>query len=310
MMRITLRQVEYFIATAETGSISLASERVKVSSPSISTAIANLEEELQAKLFIRRHAQGLALTSAGKKALIQAKKIIDETEKLYNVTDDVTSQLRGQIAVGCMVTLAPMIMPALSKAFTQQYDAITLNQSVANHDVLLKSIQDGAIDVGLSYDSFVPDFFDFTPLADLPPYLIIAEGHSFANRVSVSLKEIADEPLLLLDLPHSREYFFSLFNQQGLSPNIAIRSPHQDVIRTMVANDYGYSIANVAPRSQIALDGKVIQYIPIADEVPIMKIGLFSLKSTQHTQAIKAFYQFCQRQINSDHIPGMVSHLA
>lgn len=307
-MRITLRQIEYFIATAETGSISLASERVKVSSPSISTAIANLEDELHAKLFIRRHAQGLALTSAGKKALLQAKKIIDETEKLYNVTEDVTNQLRGQIAVGCMVTLAPMIMPELSKAFTEEYKAITLNQSVANHDVLLKSIQDGAIDVGLSYDSFVPDFFEFTPLADLPPYLIIAEGHSFANRKAVSLKEIAGEPLLLLDLPHSREYFFSLFQQQGLTPNIAIRSLHQDVIRTMVANDYGYSIANVAPRSQIALDGKAIQYIPIADEVPIMKIGLFSLKSTQHTQAIKAFYQFCHAQINSEHIPGMVSH--
>ncbi|UXM95140.1 LysR family transcriptional regulator [Bartonella sp. HY329] len=306
-MRITLRQIEYFIATAETGSISLASERVKVSSPSISTAIANLEEELQAKLFIRRHAQGLALTSAGKKALIQAKKIIDETEKLYNVTEDVTSQLRGQIAVGCMVTLAPMIMPALSKAFTEEYKAITLNQSVANHDVLLKGIQDGAIDVGLSYDSFVPDFFEFTPLADLPPHLIIAEGHNFADRSAVSLKEIADEPLLLLDLPHSREYFFSLFQQQGLSPNIAIRSPHQDVIRTMVANDYGYSIANVAPRSQIALDGKAIQYIPIADEVPVMKIGLFSLKSAQHTKAIKAFYEFCQAQISSNHIPGMVS---
>lgn len=306
-MRITLRQIEYFIATAETGSISLASERVKVSSPSISTAIANLEEELQAKLFIRRHAQGLTLTSAGRQALLQAKIIIDQTEKLYSVTNDVTNQLRGQINVGCMVTLAPMIMPELSKAFTKKYDAITLHQSVGNHDVLLRNIQDGAIDVGLSYDSFVPDFFNFTPLANLPPHLIISEGHAFADRDAVFLEEVASDPLLLLDLPHSREYFFSLFHKRGLTPNIAIRSPHQDVIRTMVANDYGYSIANVAPRSQIALDGKAIKYIPIADNLPVMKIGLFSLKSVQHTQAIKAFYDFCQSQINSDHIPGMLS---
>ncbi|WP_371739837.1 LysR family transcriptional regulator [Bartonella sp. HY038] len=54
--------------------MSLASEPFKVSSPLIPTAIANLEEELQAKLLIRRHAQRLALTPAGKKALIQAKK--------------------------------------------------------------------------------------------------------------------------------------------------------------------------------------------------------------------------------------------
>ena len=53
-MRYTLRQIEYFIATAETGSITLASERVNISQPSISTAIAHLEEELGTQLFIRR----------------------------------------------------------------------------------------------------------------------------------------------------------------------------------------------------------------------------------------------------------------
>ena len=65
-MRYTLRQIEYFIATAETGSITLASERVNISQPSISTAIAHLEEELGTQLFVRRHAQGLSLTSAGR----------------------------------------------------------------------------------------------------------------------------------------------------------------------------------------------------------------------------------------------------
>ena len=58
-MRYTLRQIEYFIATAETGSITLASERVNISQPSISTAIAHLEEELGTQLFVRRHAQGM-----------------------------------------------------------------------------------------------------------------------------------------------------------------------------------------------------------------------------------------------------------
>src|SRR5258708_12581968 len=65
-MRYTLRQIEYFIATAETGSITLVSERVNVSQPSISTAIAHLEEELGTQLFARRHAHGLPLPSASR----------------------------------------------------------------------------------------------------------------------------------------------------------------------------------------------------------------------------------------------------
>ena len=75
-MRYTLRQIEYFIATAETGSITLASERVNISQPSISTAIAHLEEELGTQLFIRRHAQGLSLTPAGRAVLAEAKRLV------------------------------------------------------------------------------------------------------------------------------------------------------------------------------------------------------------------------------------------
>ena len=56
-MRYTLRQLEYFIAAGETGSITLASERVHISQPSISTAISHLEQGFGVQLFIRHHAQ-------------------------------------------------------------------------------------------------------------------------------------------------------------------------------------------------------------------------------------------------------------
>jgi DNA-binding transcriptional LysR family regulator len=81
-MRYTLRQIEYFIATAETGSITLASERVNISQPSISTAIAHLEEELETQLFVRRHAQGLSLTSAGRVLLVEAKRLVEQAEHM------------------------------------------------------------------------------------------------------------------------------------------------------------------------------------------------------------------------------------
>ena len=66
-MRFSLKQLHYFVAAAEAGSIKLASERVNISQPSISSAIAHLEEELNVQLFIRHHAQGLSLTLAGKR---------------------------------------------------------------------------------------------------------------------------------------------------------------------------------------------------------------------------------------------------
>ena len=73
MLRFTLRQLEYFIAVGEMGSIALAAEKVNVSSPSISAAITQLEQEYGLPLFVRQHAQGLSLTLAGREMYKQAK---------------------------------------------------------------------------------------------------------------------------------------------------------------------------------------------------------------------------------------------
>ena len=63
-MKFTLRQLEYFIAAAESGSVAGAAQRASISSPSVSTAIAHLEREFVVQLFVRHHAQGLSLTPA------------------------------------------------------------------------------------------------------------------------------------------------------------------------------------------------------------------------------------------------------
>jgi DNA-binding transcriptional LysR family regulator len=65
-LRFTLRQLEYLVAVAECGSVALAAERCHVSSPSISAAISQLEQEFGLQLFVRRHAQGLSLTEGGR----------------------------------------------------------------------------------------------------------------------------------------------------------------------------------------------------------------------------------------------------
>ncbi len=76
-MKFTLRQLTYFIAAAETGSITLASKRANISQPAISTAISHIERELDVQLFLRHHAQGLSLTPAGR-ALVARCEAIDE----------------------------------------------------------------------------------------------------------------------------------------------------------------------------------------------------------------------------------------
>lgn len=306
-MRYTLRQIEYFIATAETGSITLASERINISQPSISTAIAHLEQELDTQLFVRRHAQGLILTSAGKALLVEAKRLLEHAQQIYQVASEANDKVRGQLSLGCMVTLAPMIMPELSHAFTSAFPSTKVMQVVGDHDTLLQKLSNAEIDVAIMYDLLVPDGFDFVPLASLPPHVLVGEVHPFARLSAVTVQDIAPEPLLLLDLPISREYFLAIFMQAGIDPNIGARSPHQDILRTMAANGYGYTLANVRPRADVAMDGRKLVRVRLAGDHKPMVIGLVSLRDRRKSRLIELFESHCRNRISDAYIPGMVA---
>jgi len=215
-MRFTLRQLEYFIAAGQTGSITLASERIHISQPSISTAIAHLERELSVQLFVRHHAQGL-----------KAKALVEQAEGLYTLASEAGGQVRGPLSLGCMVTLAPMLVPELAHAFTTAFPATQIRYVEGDQEQLIVVLRRSETEVVLTYDLHVPDDIHFTPLVDLPPHVLVAEGHSLAEQAAVAMTDIVDEPMILLDLPLSREYFLALFMAEGLQPKIAARSAHQ-----------------------------------------------------------------------------------
>ncbi|MFG1416486.1 LysR family transcriptional regulator [Xanthobacter sp. V0B-10] len=305
-MRYTLRQLEYFIAAGETGSITLASERISISQPSISTAISHLEQELGVQLFVRHHAQGLSLTPAGRKLLAEAKHLIEQAEGLYAVASEATDQVRGQLSVGCMVTLAPMIMPELSHGFMSAFPATQVRHVEANQEWLLEGLRRAEIDIAVTYDLQIPDGIAFTPLASLPPHVVVSEAHPFARLSAVSLQDLVDEPLILLDLPISREYFLALFLKEGLQPKIHSRSAYQEVVRTMVANGYGYTLFNVRPRSELALDGRRVVRVRLSGDHRPMVVGTATVSQFKKSRLLQAFESHCRSFISDAYIPGMV----
>ncbi len=306
-MRYTLRQLEYFIAVGETGSITLASERVHISQPSISTAISNLEQELGVQLFMRHHAQGLSLTPVGRTVLFEAKKIIAQAEGLYASASEAHGQIRGTLSFGCMVTLAPMLAPELAHSFTTAYPATRIRHVEGHQEELLEGLRRSEVDIALTYDLQISNDIDFCPLASLPPYVLLSEAHPLAGRSALTLQELRSEPLILLDLPLSREYFLSLFMKEGLNPDIVTRSAHQEVIRTMVANGYGYTLFNVRPRSDYALDGRKVMRVRLAGDHRPMVVGSATLKALTQTKLVRAFGSHCQAFVSDSYIPGMVA---
>lgn len=306
-MRYTLRQLEYFVAAGETGSVTFASERIHISQPSISTAISHLEKELGVQLFIRHHAQGLSLTPAGRDLLREAKHLIAQAEGLYTLAAETSGQVRGMLSLGCMVTLAPMLVPELSHSFTSAFPTTQLRHVEGNQEQLLEDLRRSRIDIAITYDLQLPADIAFTPLAKLPPHVLVSEAHALAHHSVVNLKDLEGEPMILLDLPLSREYFMALFIKEGLQPNISARSAHLEVVRTMVANGYGYTLFNVRPRSELALDGRKVVRVRLSGNHVPMTIGIATLGQLTKSRLVQAFELHCRSCISDTYIPGMVA---
>jgi len=303
-MKFTLRHLEYFIAAGETGSITLASEQANISQPSISTAIAHLEQELGVQLFVRHHAQGLSLTPAGRSVLREAKGLIRQAEGLYSAASEM-DQPRGTLSVGALVTLAPMVMPELSHSFMTAYPGTDIRQREGDQGVLLEGLRRVEIDVAVTYDLEISNDIDFTPLVPLSPHVLFGESDPLHKRESVTLSELSSRPMILLDLPISRDYFLAIFAKAGVTPNVFWRSPHQEVVRTMVANGYGYALFNARPKANVALDGKRLFRVTLAGQHAPAVIGLATLRQLTRSRLLQVFETHCRSLILEGQIPGM-----
>jgi len=309
-MKFTFRQLTYFIAAAETGSITLASKRASISQPAISTAISHIERELDVQLFLRHHAHGLSLTPVGRALLRDAKQLLKQAEGLYSAAADASHQIRGELAVGWFSTLAPLVMPELTQSFLKAYSETRIVCRENHQEGLLQSLRESETEVAITYDLQISDDIGFLPLASLPPYAIFAASHPLAHERSVKLSQLAPLPMVLLDLPISRDYFLSLFIRERLEPNIAWTSSQQEAVRTMVANGLGYALANVRPRASTALDGRRVHRVPLGGDPSPVRIGIATLKELKKTRLVEAFERHCQALFSESYIPGMAPPIA
>lgn len=305
-MRYTLKQISYFVAAADTGSITLAAERMNITQPSISSAISLLEANFGLQLFIRHPALGLSLTSDGQRFLREARNFLQQADELANAASEISSRVAGPLDIGCLTTLFPLVVPDLLQLFKKRHSNVRINPLAGHQTELFESLRQGNIAVMLTLDLDIPGDMEFLPLAKLPPYAYVSASHPLARKRSVRLKELAAEPFLLLDLPVSRDYFLGLFAQAGISPQISGRFPHFDVIRSLVARGEGYSLANTQPKNQSSLDGRKLSYLALEPNLRALTHGIATLKGARRTPTVSAFIKLCQEMLVDKKLPGTI----
>lgn len=309
-MRYTLRQLSYFVAAGETGSVKRAAEQVHISQPSVSAAISHLESELNVQLFVRHHAQGLSLTPSGKRLLRTAKELLRDAYALYDVANSANTMVAGPIHVGCFRTLSPLILPDLWKSFAASYPEAQMHVTEGSEAALMDGLRAAQIDIALTYAIHLTPDMEFLPLVELPTYVLLAADHPLATQSSIRLEDLAGLPFVLLDLPLSREYFLGMFERSGLAPHLVAETQSVDTLRSYVASGIGFSLLTARPRNTVASNGKPLTYVALEGDHPTMTVGLASFKELRRARIVDVFIAHCREIITDGNIPGMLADVA
>lgn len=267
-MKLSLRQIKYITEVARLGSILAAGQALNVSQSSIIAAIKLAEGDMNALLFERRPSRGVTTTSAGDRFISAAQTLLDAEAKFDQSLLPLSGKHPPEIKIGCFEPFGSLFMPDLIRAFSNRVGAINVALFEGDQIQLQRWLSSKTVDFVIAYD-IRPSFNgNITQICRVPPHVMIACGDKLEARDMVSLSEVADRPLVLLDLPHTVTYLLALFDTLALSPKISFRTRSYPTMSRAVAAGFGISVLNMRPSLGIVSDLNGVVRRPLIDALP------------------------------------------
>ncbi|WP_326565208.1 LysR family transcriptional regulator [Amycolatopsis rhabdoformis] len=292
---VTIRQLEYLIAIAETGSLTTAATRCHVSQAAISLALTEVERALGLRLVIRSPRRGASLTAAGKQVLTDARRVVGAMSDLGVEARGLGRHMSGTLVVGCYGPIAPFHLPAAIATFENDHPDVSVRFLEGTLPEIQDHLLDGRCEIAFLYDQDVYPTITFRTLYDRRPAVLLPGGHALAGRASLALAELADEPFILLDVPPSERYFRSVFDAAGLVMSPTHRARSFELARSLVARGLGYSMTVQQPALSHSYEGREIVALPLLDEAPTTPVVMGWPAGGPLTHRAQAFLDHCEK---------------
>lgn len=239
---MTLTELRYIVAVAAERHFGRAAERCFVSQPSLSAAVKKLEDELGVRIFERGKHEVL-VTEIGAQVLAQARRALEEAERIKTVAGQGKNPLQGPLRLGVIHTIAPYLLPELLPALVKAAPQMPLDieeNLTANLDRMLK---EGLIDAAIVALPYEAGGIEITPLYDEQFRVIVPARHRWARRRSVGTDELSEENLLLLSIGHCfRDQVLDACHEFARAPASGKQGNSLETIRNMVASGMGISV--------------------------------------------------------------------
>ena len=152
------------------------------------------------------------------------------------------SAIVGPVRIGVLNTLASVILPASSLRCNASTPGSTSSTAPATWKVCWQLPIRGELDLVASFDMGMPPEYPRIAITVIQAMLVVAADHPLAERRFVSLTEVADEPMIMLDIVASRSHTLERMSSQGITPRIAHRTPDYELCRELVGRGLGYTL--------------------------------------------------------------------
>lgn len=266
-MRLTYRQVEYLRELARHDSIAAACKVLAISQSSVLAAIDVAEDVTGTQLFTRRKGHGIALTPAGRTFLISAHRFLASGEEFTRTLEQFSETAGAALRVGCFVPFGALLIPPVIKRFIEKYGDCEFTLLEGDQTELRTWLAAGEVDLIVTYDIGQEFGSSTTPICKFPTHALVRADSPIAILPAVSLKQLAEHPLILLDLPETRVYLLGLFDNVVNRPKIGLRTRSYETVRSAVSNGLGVSILNIQPTSETIPDNANLARVPLIEDL-------------------------------------------
>jgi DNA-binding transcriptional LysR family regulator len=300
-MAFSLRQLRYFVATAELGQISQAAVELSISQSAITTAIKELEQILGVSLFLRTP-HGMNLTDAGRQFLSHAYDILNKVDEAMRL-DFVSSEIEGVLTVAATYTVMGYFLPVHIERLRRLFPKLDIQLFEQNRESIEEGLLANRYDISVLLTSNIIDPHLATEtLMSSTRRLWVPAQHPLLQREDVGLKEIAEEPYIMLTVDEAAHSALKYWNSSPYQPRVILRTSSIEAVRSMVANGLGVAILSDMVHRPWSLEGRRIETINVRDTVPAMNIGLAWRKGADLSPPAKAVRMYFR---NLSYFDGM-----
>ena len=284
---MTLSELKFIIALAKEKNFRRAADKCFVSQPALSLAVKKLEEELNVTIFERSRTE-VKVTPIGQKIINQAIIVLDEANKLKDISSVGQEQLKSPLKVGLIYSVAPYLLPLIIPALRKKTPEMPLDVEENITKNLESALKSGSIEAAVIALPFDIPGTECIPLYDEEFNVVVPSNHAWAKKKEIIAKDLSSEKVLLLNNEHC-------FSQQVVEacPELSKRSEvlqgnSLETIRNMVASNLGIS---VLPKTATAINynNPLVSIIPFKSPVPFRRIAIAYRKSTVRMEAIEKF---------------------